>query len=141
MSGGKAVKRKLNVNRFWWIWKGNIGRGMWPLSKKAPKSAVGPFGTKREAQAFKDRVAAPEQAVQAVANITDDEEIIASTKSWAADSQMTPPFAVGEVVIVRGTCRFSVTVTDSKSRAAICAFKADGSRDVFERTDRIAGGG
>lgn len=120
-------------SRFWWIWKGKIGRGMWPLSKKVPKSAVGPFGTKRDAEEFRKGPKPPPPG-----GIIAD--LKAAAVAWATDSQMTPPFTTGEVTPIKNTTFVQVVVSDSKNRSAICTFKADGSRDVFERTDRISGG-
>lgn len=56
---------------------------------------------------------------------------------WAAENGLTKPFTFSKPeVIVSG---FAIDVTDGKGRAARCAFKHDGSRDVYDRLDRVNG--
>jgi len=36
-------------SRFWWVWKGRVGQGMWPITAMPPRNAYGPFRTRKEA--------------------------------------------------------------------------------------------
>lgn len=37
-------------DRFWWIWKGKVVRGAWPINDLIPADADGPFRTQEEAK-------------------------------------------------------------------------------------------
>lgn len=54
--------------------------------------------------------------------------------AWAEESGMSKPFVFGKPDPAPSG-GFSVIVSDSKGHSAICTFRADGSRDMYERTD------
>jgi hypothetical protein len=60
---------------------------------------------------------------------------------WALESGLVGELVLGEPTPVKNTRRkrMSIHVTDAKGRTAICTFTADGSRDMYERTDRSTG--
>ena len=67
------------------------------------------------------------------------DSLLASAKKWATENGLTPPLTTSDISTVERSKNVTVGVTDSKNRSAICTFREDGSRDMFERTDRVTG--